>query len=61
MNEGLGFEPTKAVDHLRAQDDILAGIIDAVGPFLLIDNRPLLRALPGLRPDSRGDPRRLRG
>src|SRR6202008_492379 len=35
MNEGLGFEPTKAVDHLRAQDDILAGVIDAVGPFRL--------------------------
>jgi 3-methyladenine DNA glycosylase/8-oxoguanine DNA glycosylase len=33
MNEDLGFEPVVAVDHLRAGDEILAGVIDAVGPF----------------------------
>ena len=35
MNEGLGFEPASAVDHLRARDETLARIIDAVGPFRL--------------------------
>jgi 3-methyladenine DNA glycosylase/8-oxoguanine DNA glycosylase len=35
MNEGLGFEPAIAVDHLRASDEILAAVIDAVGPFRL--------------------------
>jgi len=35
MNEGLGFEPASAVDHLRARDETLARIIDSVGPFRL--------------------------
>ena len=29
----LGFDPTTAVEHLRASDAALARIIDAVGPF----------------------------
>jgi 3-methyladenine DNA glycosylase/8-oxoguanine DNA glycosylase len=35
MNEGLGFEPATAVDHLRASDETLARVIDAIGPFRL--------------------------
>ena len=35
MNEGLGFEPATAVEHLRASDESLARVIDAVGPFRL--------------------------
>jgi 3-methyladenine DNA glycosylase/8-oxoguanine DNA glycosylase len=35
MNEGLGFDPAIAVDHLRSGDETLAGVIDAVGPFRL--------------------------
>jgi 3-methyladenine DNA glycosylase/8-oxoguanine DNA glycosylase len=35
MNEGLGFEPATAVDYLRARDETLARVIDAVGPFRL--------------------------
>ena len=35
MSEGLGFEPATAVDHLRACDEILARIIDSIGPFRL--------------------------
>ncbi len=35
MNEGLGFEPATAVDHLRASDETLARVIDTVGPFRL--------------------------
>ncbi len=35
MNEGLGFEPATAVEHLRASDASLARVIDAVGPFRL--------------------------
>ena len=35
MNEGPGFEPATAVDYLRARDETLARVIDAVGPFRL--------------------------
>jgi 3-methyladenine DNA glycosylase/8-oxoguanine DNA glycosylase len=35
MNEGLGFEPASALDHLRASDETLARVIDTVGPFRL--------------------------
>jgi len=35
MNEGLGFEPATAVEHLRASDETLARVIDSVGPFRL--------------------------
>ena len=35
MNEGLGFEPTTAVEHLRASDASLSRVIDGVGPFRL--------------------------
>jgi 3-methyladenine DNA glycosylase/8-oxoguanine DNA glycosylase len=35
MNEGLGFEPAAAVEHLRAADASLARVIDVVGPFRL--------------------------
>ncbi|HEX9534161.1 MAG TPA: DNA-3-methyladenine glycosylase [Stellaceae bacterium] len=35
MNEGPGFEPAIAVDHLRARDETLARVIDAIGPFRL--------------------------
>ena len=35
MNEGLGFEPATAVDHLRASDETLARVMDTVGPFRL--------------------------
>ena len=35
MNDGLGFEPAVAVDHLRVRDETLARIIDSVGPFRL--------------------------
>ena len=35
MNEELGFEPATAVEHLRACDETLARVIDAVGPFRL--------------------------
>lgn len=35
MNEGLGFEPASAVEHLRARDETLARVIDSVGPFRL--------------------------
>jgi 3-methyladenine DNA glycosylase/8-oxoguanine DNA glycosylase len=35
MNDGVGFDPAIAVDHLRAHDEILARVIDAVGPFRL--------------------------
>ena len=35
MNEGLGFEPAIAVDHLRACDETLARVINTVGPFRL--------------------------
>jgi 3-methyladenine DNA glycosylase/8-oxoguanine DNA glycosylase len=35
MNEGLGFEPATAVDHLRSRDEILAHVIDTIGPFRL--------------------------
>ena len=35
MNEGLGFEPATAVEHLRASDESLARFIDSVGPFRL--------------------------
>jgi len=35
-NDGaLGFDPRVAVEHLRAADDVLARLIDAVGPFRL--------------------------
>jgi 3-methyladenine DNA glycosylase/8-oxoguanine DNA glycosylase len=30
---GLGFDPSIAIDHLRALDAALARVIDAVGPF----------------------------
>jgi 3-methyladenine DNA glycosylase/8-oxoguanine DNA glycosylase len=33
MKDGLGFEPTIAVEHLRASDASLARVIDAIGPF----------------------------
>ncbi len=29
----LGFDPSVAIDHLRASDAVLARVIDAVGPF----------------------------
>ena len=35
MNEGLGFEPAIAIEHLRASDETLARVIDTVGPFRL--------------------------
>ena len=35
MNEGLGFEPATAVEHLRASDESLARVIASVGPFRL--------------------------
>jgi 3-methyladenine DNA glycosylase/8-oxoguanine DNA glycosylase len=35
MNEGLGFDPATAVDHLRSGDEILARVIAAIGPFRL--------------------------
>jgi 3-methyladenine DNA glycosylase/8-oxoguanine DNA glycosylase len=35
MDEGFGFEPAKAVEHLRASDASLARVIDTVGPFRL--------------------------
>ena len=35
MNVGLGFEPTVAVEHLRASDASLARVIDKVGRFRL--------------------------
>jgi 3-methyladenine DNA glycosylase/8-oxoguanine DNA glycosylase len=35
MNDGVSFDPAIAVDHLRARDEILARVIDAVGPFRL--------------------------
>ena len=35
MNEGLGFEPATALDHLRASDKTLARVIETVGPFRL--------------------------
>ena len=35
MNEGLGFEPAIAVDHLRVRDETLARIIDSVCLFRL--------------------------
>ena len=35
MNEGPGFEPATAVEHLRASDETLARVIDSVGPFRL--------------------------
>jgi 3-methyladenine DNA glycosylase/8-oxoguanine DNA glycosylase len=35
MNDGVGFDPAVAVDHLRVHDEILARVIDAVGPFQL--------------------------
>ncbi|HEX4185646.1 MAG TPA: hypothetical protein VHY78_07275, partial [Stellaceae bacterium] len=35
MNEGLGFEPAIALDHLRASDETLARVIETVGPFRL--------------------------
>jgi 3-methyladenine DNA glycosylase/8-oxoguanine DNA glycosylase len=35
MNEGLGFEPATAIEHLRASDEILSRVIDTVGPFRL--------------------------
>ena len=35
MNEGLGFEPATAVEHLRASDESLARVIDSVGAFRL--------------------------
>ena len=35
MNEGLGFEPATALDHLRASDETLARVIETVGPFRL--------------------------
>jgi 3-methyladenine DNA glycosylase/8-oxoguanine DNA glycosylase len=35
MKMGLGFEPATAVAHLRHCDEILARVIDAVGPFRL--------------------------
>ena len=35
MNEGLGFVPAAAVDHLRASDETLARVIETVGPFRL--------------------------
>src|SRR5206468_8080455 len=35
-NDGaLGFDPRVAVEHLRAADDVLARLIDTVGPFRL--------------------------
>ena len=33
MNDGLGFDPAVAVEHLRNSDPALARIIDVVGPF----------------------------
>ena len=35
MNEGLGFEPATALDHLRASDETLGRVIETVGPFRL--------------------------
>jgi 3-methyladenine DNA glycosylase/8-oxoguanine DNA glycosylase len=35
MNEGLGFVPATAVDHLRASDETLARVIETVGSFRL--------------------------
>jgi 3-methyladenine DNA glycosylase/8-oxoguanine DNA glycosylase len=35
MNEELGFEPTIAVERLRASDAVLARAIDTIGPFRL--------------------------
>jgi len=35
MNDGVGFDPAIAVDHLRAHDETLARVIDSVGPFRL--------------------------
>jgi 3-methyladenine DNA glycosylase/8-oxoguanine DNA glycosylase len=35
MNEGLGFEPATAVDHLRTSDETLGRVIDTVGPCRL--------------------------
>lgn len=35
MNEGLGFVPATAVDHLRAGDETLARVIETIGPFRL--------------------------
>ena len=35
MNDRLGFEPTIAIEHLRATDALLARVIDAIGPFRL--------------------------
>ena len=44
---GVGFEPAKAVAHLRQADPALARIIDAVGPFgmQLKSSRSLFGAL----------------
>ena len=44
---GFGFEPAKAVAHLRQADPALARIIDAVGPFgmQLKSSRSLFGAL----------------
>jgi 3-methyladenine DNA glycosylase/8-oxoguanine DNA glycosylase len=35
MNDGVGFDPAIAIDHLRASDETLARVIDGVGPFHL--------------------------
>jgi len=32
-NASLGFDPGLAVEHLRASDSTLAGVIDGIGPF----------------------------
>ena len=40
MKPQFQFDPDVAVRHLRAQDDVLAGAIDRVGPFTL-ELRPI--------------------
>ena len=35
MNDGVGFDPATAIDHLRTHDETLARVIDTVGPFRL--------------------------
>src|SRR2546427_9185479 len=40
---GFGFDPSSAVEHLRASDAALARVIDAVGPFRMrLDTTPSL-------------------
>ena len=35
MRPRLDFDPLQAVEHLRAADPVLGGVIDRVGPFRL--------------------------